>query len=340
MRNYAIDVIKLIFAMFIAIGHAYIELISSDVIVHCFFILSGYFLVKSFDSGKYSGNSYKYTKARFFRIFPLYISALTCYFLILVIQNNINCNYFFMKLKNIVPEIFLLQNTGFFITGGINYPLWQISVLFIVSFILFGLLSFNRSLTLTVICPLITLTGFSYWQNLYNSHEIHRWGVEFGFIYVPLIRGIAAMSLGMISYDIISDIVAYIKKNNIKPRYIYLGAFISIFYYFINNDNSLAFFGFFGILIVCLSPNGLINTVFNRQFFSCCEKLSLSVYFNHAIILQIVGRDILTRTTHQKIAILLYCAGILIFSFIWIKIVDYTCRKINLNQESRKITSN
>ena len=330
-RNYSIDFIKLILAMFIAIGHARIELISSDIIVHCFFILSGFFMVKSFDSGKYRGNSYEYTKARFFRIFPYYIAALIMYLLILFIQNRGGDLYYFVsKLKNIIPEIFLLQNTGFFITGGINYPLWQMSVLFIASFILFGLLSFNRNLTLTVICPLLTLTGFAYWENLYNSHEIQRWGMEFGFIYVPLIRGAAAISLGMFSYEIITNIVTWIKKRNLNPMYMYILLTLSIFYYYLNNNNSLAFWGFAGIVIVCLSPNGLINFIFNRKYFSICEKLSLSVYFNHAILLQIVGRDVLTRATHKNLAIFVYCIIILFASFFVLKIVDYIVRKLAL----------
>ena len=117
MRNYSVDLLKVVFSLFIAIGHAGIELVSSDIIVHCFFILSGFYMVKSYDSGKYK-NSLAYTKARFFRIFPYYIVALGIFLVVHFVQNGMDLRYILSKINMSVPEILLLQNAGFFITGG------------------------------------------------------------------------------------------------------------------------------------------------------------------------------------------------------------------------------
>lgn len=337
MRNYSIDIIKVIFALIIAIGHAGIEIVSSDEIVHCFFVLSGYFLVRSYDSGKYNEDSINYIARKFARIFPYYITSLVSYLIILCLQNGANLRSFISQVKNIVPEVLLLQNAGFFVQGGINYPLWQMSVLFIASFILFGIVIFNRKLALTVICPIFTLIGFTYWENLYHSHEVHRWGVEFGFLYVPLIRGFAAMSLGMLLYDMISRIVLWLKKRNIKSIYKFLLLIVSIVYYIENNNSSLALFGFTGILIACLLFDMTIKSKVSLKILKSCEKLSLAIYFNHAILLQIVGRDILSHFTHKIVAILIYCIVLLIFSTIYLFIVDQFTYALKKNEKYKMI---
>ena len=50
-RNYSIDFLKILFALSIACGHFKGSVLSSDLIVELFFILSGFFLVNSFYSG-------------------------------------------------------------------------------------------------------------------------------------------------------------------------------------------------------------------------------------------------------------------------------------------------
>lgn len=46
-RNYAIDVIKVLFAIIIALGHYGLAFGDSGLIVNLFFVISGFFLVKS-----------------------------------------------------------------------------------------------------------------------------------------------------------------------------------------------------------------------------------------------------------------------------------------------------
>ena len=59
-RNYCIDFIKIVLAIFIALGHFGVQIVSSGMVVICFFIISGYFLVRSYESGKYHEDSLKY----------------------------------------------------------------------------------------------------------------------------------------------------------------------------------------------------------------------------------------------------------------------------------------
>ena len=40
-RNYCIDFIKIVLAIFIALGHFVVQVVSSGLVVICFFIISG-----------------------------------------------------------------------------------------------------------------------------------------------------------------------------------------------------------------------------------------------------------------------------------------------------------
>ena len=61
-RNYCIDFIKIVLAIFIALGHFGVQIVSSGMVVICFFIISGYFLVRSYcnnhPAGKHTGTKY------------------------------------------------------------------------------------------------------------------------------------------------------------------------------------------------------------------------------------------------------------------------------------------
>ena len=81
-RNYALDLLKFYFAITIAVSHApfaaSFPAIASDKIVMLFFILSGYFLVSSFLSGKYESPG-QYTARRLSRRRLSYIRrSLSC----------------------------------------------------------------------------------------------------------------------------------------------------------------------------------------------------------------------------------------------------------------------
>ena len=97
-RNYCIDFIKIVLAIFIALGHFGVQIVSSGMVVICFFIISGYFLVRSYESGKYHEDSLKYTQGRLMRIYPCYVSALLVMILYEIIFAIINGS---LKEKNL-----------------------------------------------------------------------------------------------------------------------------------------------------------------------------------------------------------------------------------------------
>ena len=134
------------------------------------------------------------------------------------------------------------------------------------------------------------------------------------------------MSLGVFLYDIILEVVVAIKRYNNALMLICLFLF-SLIYYGINNSSSLAYFGFVGILIVLLSSEDIVGKILNKPIFTYCEKVSLSIYFIHAIVLQIVGRDILRNCPEKIMAIIVYCFALISFSFVYIKVVELGLKK-------------
>lgn len=320
-RNYSIDVLKFIFAIFIALGHFGIELLSSTLIVDCFFVLSGYFVVKSFDSGKYrDGGSFSYAVARVKRIYLYYITAFVILFGVKYFVQWNGANALKDGIKHCLPEVFLIQNIGIS-DGGINYPLWQMCTLIIASYLLFGMLERNRNFVVRVVCPVFAIAIFTYLSNVYGSHTVSLWGVQYGFFYVPLLRAIGGLSLGIAVYELVNHIVKKSEKWKRGHLLITILSIIMVLFYKWNHDGYQALIAFVGIMICCLSSKGIISWLFNRSCFRMAEKLSLSVYLNHAMIISIIGMPDFSEA-NKYMLITGYVLIVTLYSFVFIKVVD------------------
>lgn len=174
-RNYSIDCLKILLAISIACGHFKGSVLSSDLIVELFFILSGFFLVHSFYSGKYHGDALSYTGSRLKRIYPYYLLAFLILFISFKSADLLHPIRFLSDFANAVPEVLLVQSIGVF-SGGINYPLWQLSTLIVASHILFALMTKDDQITLNVICPLTAICSFTYFSNAFGTHTVEYWG--------------------------------------------------------------------------------------------------------------------------------------------------------------------
>lgn len=323
-RNYNIDILKVVLAMFIALGHYDCKLISSGIIVNCFFIMSGYFLVRSFDSKKYSGSTdYSWIKIK--RIYPYYIVAfilMICWSVIYTkFQQGDGLLVLADKIKIFLPEIFLIQNIGIF-DGGVNYPLWQLSTLIIASHVLYSFLKFNRNLTMNAICPLIAIAGSSYFSNVFGSHKVEYWGLIGGCVSAPLFRAFANIAIGISLYDIINKISARLEKE--KKIGILIILMFAIYYYYVNNNSYQAMCAFVLIFICCLVKN---STFRFEKILRVLDKLSLSIYVNHALIINLL-RYFWKEELVGKKDIFIYIVVLLLYSTVFVKLIDFLGKKI------------
>ncbi len=324
-RNYSIELLKLYLAISVAFLHAEIEtklpFMNGQIAVFLFFVLSGYFLVGSFNSGKYNDAS-QCTFARIKRIYPYYIAAFLVMFVAKAVDGFTGVTATVETFFTSLPEMFLLQNIGVF-SGGINYPLWQMCCLIVISHILFGLLEWNKKATINVICPLTAIGVFTYLSNAYGTNTVDIWGVEAEFLYVPLLRAAGGMSVGMILYHPLKQVLAYLENSPAKwlPAAVSIAS-IPLFLIFWLNRNSFAVVIPFAFILVCMFySKGFYAKYFQRKIFSRLDKLSLSIYLCHALVYSVLKHftDWMTDTTRiwvglAYIAIVIVCGIALLVS--------------------------
>lgn len=286
-----------------------------------FFVLSGYFIVRSFDSGKYAeGGSLAYVKARIKRIYLYYIIAFVVLFMVQYVAQWKGEVVLKEAIKHSLPEIFLIQNIGIF-NGGINYPLWQMCTLIVGSYLLFGMLMWKRNFVIRVICPILAILTYTYLENVYGDHIVAIWEVQYGFFYVPLLKAIGSLALGMALYELINCIV--IKSETWKMGHLIITglSLIMLVFYRWNNGNAQAIIAFVGLMICCLSSKGIVSWLFNRKCFKIAEKLSLSIYLNHAMIILLFGYQEISFQEDLGL-IVIYIFVVIGYSYAFIKIVD------------------
>lgn len=285
-RNYSIDLLKLYFACNIALGHAHLPtalpLINIDYVVTLFFILSGYFLVQSFDSGKYA-TPWQYTMNRVCRIWPYYF----CAFLILLLYTQLHAGFkigqFLRTLCQSLPEILMLQNVGLF-SEGINFPTWQLSTLVFGSHLLFTLLVWNRQMTLNFVCPVLASCLFTC-----LGQDVDLWGTVGYFFYVPMLRAIAGLSLGIFLYDPFCLLRKKLAHIPLGSAIMSAGAILMAILLWLNRDHAtMLTLPFMGLLFCLLYPDTLWARLFHHPLLRHLDKLSLGIYMNHVLFMRIL----------------------------------------------------
>lgn len=285
-RNYALDVLKLVCALWIAIMHYGVTAYGGPV-VEIFFVISGYYLLNSFDSGKYEkagAGGYLWSRAK--RMYPHYLFSLIILFFAFDYGTFHGWQWYIDRVGNLFPELCFIQNIGVF-DGGLNAPLWQLSTLLIASYLLFGLLGANRNLTVTVISPVVAMMYFTYEVTVIMKGANDHWGVIAGCIGVAMFRATGSLCLGIAINPLIKKVSSFM-GSNWRGWGVSVVSLLSILLYLVYKD-SLVSLIIFAVLFACiLSGKGVLCSLFNRSIFRMCEKLSLSVYFNHRIVLKVL----------------------------------------------------
>ena len=326
-RNYSIELLKLYLAISVAFLHAEIEtklpFMNGQIAVVLFFVLSGYFLVGSFNSGKYD-DAAQCTFSRIKRIYPYYIAAFLVMFVAKAVDGFAGVTTTVETFFTSLPEMFLLQNIGVF-SGGINYPLWQMCCLIVVSHILFGLLEWNKKATINVICPITAIGVFTYLSNVYGTNTVDIWGIEADFLYVPLLRAAGGLSVGMILYHPIKQTLSRLESSSIKclPVVVSIASIPLFWVFWLNRDSFSVIIPFAFILICMLYSKGFYAKFFQKKILSKLDKLSLSIYLCHALVYSVLKHftDWMTDTTRVWVG-LAYIAVVIIYGVVWLVSVD------------------
>ena len=286
-RNYSIDLLKLYFALLIAVGHtpfpSTLPKIASGYIVVLFFILSGYYLVCSFDSGKYA-DPWQYTLGRVKRIWPYYAVAFVIMYLYMNITPETGLRSLVLEFFRSLPELFMLQSTGIF-DGGINYPLWQLCTLVIASHIFFSLLHWNRQVTLNTICPVTALLTYTYYIQVTEETALP-------FVYLPLARAAGALAMGMFLHRPIRMVVRKLESSRARcmPGVVSAASIFCLLLLWTNRMEYDLVIPFTAFLVCVLYSGSFWSRWFTHPVLGCLDKLSLGIYLNHALIVRIIEK--------------------------------------------------
>lgn len=300
-----------------------------DILVECFFILSGFFMFYSLGKKKASTfSSFAYSKAA--RLWPM-----------LAFVTLLDVCFFNARLINAFFNLLFLQCVGLSLDyAGIN---WYISPLFWSFLFYFGLHRFIRDeAKFRFAAAVLTTVGYLMSFNAFGG-EFSR-SVSFGFVSLSMARAIAGMGLGYL----IASIVQTLKENGFeeratstKPRkaltfiiatagemgplaFIMLNCFDSDWHYGTSLTDALMF----AIMMVFLPFKfGLFSKIFGNRFFGFFGRYSYSVYVTQQTVINILARTLWHKTDFvQQHA--LWCIGVsLIISFLFSVAAYYIIEK-------------
>ena len=257
-----------------------------------FFMMSGYYLLKSFKQHQKTINPWAVTLRRVRKIYPHYIYAFTmkiCFTCRDILLHPLRQSRYLslMELMKHLPEVLLIQNNGIS-DGGINYPCWQTSTIVFASHILYSLLSFHESLTTDCICPCLALFSLVYLRMPHTD----RWGIKYNFLPIQMFRAMGGISLGIFLYYPVNELAGWIKSCEKKypKRTFWLSSMISgiLWICLYNSPSNVPVILFVFIFAIEISQTGLFCFIFNRQFFEHFEMMSFAIVFNHAFVISIV----------------------------------------------------
>lgn len=209
-RNTCIDFLKFIFALIIVCYHttgfynmgSHSLCVSGYIGVEFFFIVSGYLLANKADREKnadiYEANIVM-IKQKIIHIFPYIFTASITGNLIYIISNNFVVTSISDHLLYTITDFLGLQMFGFpgFIATGVS---WYISALLIVSFLIYPILRKSRVKYTKYIAPLLSFFVLGYLAC--TSGNLSDPGEWLGFTFKGVLRGLADISIGCISYEL------------------------------------------------------------------------------------------------------------------------------------------
>ena len=297
-RSYALDAIKLVLSFVIAFFHYGLPIPPGPTVtVQVFFILSGFFLGRTFyqrQAQSYSAWDYTLDHAK--KIYPLYFFSCAIFFLYTFARDTLGLLQSFSlsglwqllrTIYNQIPDLLLLQSSQFF-HDSVNYPLWQLSALLIAGYFVYALLRENESLCRRILFPAAVLmiqsllwSGVDLWEN---------WGP----FYIPLLRAFSPLCIGVLTYYF-STTPVYASLRSHKTAFS-LAGLLSLVCLFLYKDYHNIFLMTTPIwLLSCLEEESLLCKLLDRKCFRHAGKLSLAVYCNHAFVIRLMDTQIVPR---------------------------------------------
>ena len=287
----SIEAFRFFFMMMICVWHYRSTDIMANgyIAVEFFFILSGVLLFFSVNKKNAIG-TFDYTLKKIMRFAPDCLIVIIYAYLrhmilpVLFCKKDLDLTW----LLQILPECLFLQNIGIY-TGGVNYPMWYVSVLLCGGALIYAIIRFNKKSAISIILPLTVLLGYTYIFNMDRRGRIDSFETYDG-IYMPMLRGVCGMSLGVLLGYLLKT-YKY-KLDHIRIWIIdFLGLIsLSLFLLFAfmpfkeNFDRYLLIIIPF-LLFVCFTEKSVFNKIFKGSIWSYLGGYSWQMLVYHGRII-------------------------------------------------------
>lgn len=290
-RLLSVEALRFIFMTIIALWHfgRINPFTHGYIAVDFFFILSGYFLYRSYIKHKY--DAFSYTVAKLKRFYPEYIIVFAAAFL-MKLQILLRSNDIITVLFNAISEGLLINGIGLF-GGSVNPPSWYVSVLLIGGGILYEVLFYNRRLALSVVFPLFVLFSYTYLLGFNGSIEQF---ATVGFVCQPLFRGMAGMALGIVlsAFSLRYSEMLSCKHVILDVVSMIAVIVVGILLFYKQNYDNMALLAFCMLILSCSISNSLVNRIFQSQIWAKLGGITFEMLLVHAPVIWVMNS--LTRS--------------------------------------------
>lgn len=287
--------------------------------VEFFFVVSGFLL--AYKCEKSDMDEVQFLKHRFIRLFPDFL-------LMTAICTAFNIYRFHMGLTSALDYILNLGDDVFMLHGAainfvnVNGATWYLSSMVICSYFIYYFYRKYKQSFSRIAAPLICLVIYSYLNHkLGNLYGITDTFTDVLGIAYSLLRGLAGISAGVISYEIYKILKGYefTKAGKFLCGIIEFGGFISMLVYtgkYGSTPNDYLFILFF---VICV-PLGFLrdkkNIVLNNPVVNYLSRISYVIYLEHIFILNIFDPYLYPPAKYGEKMLLMYLAATLVFSMI------------------------
>lgn len=344
-RRYSLDLWKLLLAYVIACFHFGSTIAPGPTVtVQVFFFISGFFLARKYytrshiDGGE-TYTAWNYTLDHVKSMYPHYVFAYVVYLLynttravimMVIAPTGRELGEILLSWYEQIPNLLFMQS-AYTLHDKMNYPLWQLSALVISSYFIYTLLCHNEKLTRRLILPAGILMVISLRSTGFSLEG------TYGFFYMPLLRAFCGPAFGvLVYYFTTTPWYEKIKSNGILWNLAVLLSPVCI--YFFQEHANIHFVTGALLILGCYDEHSWMNKLLDHKIFRHCGKLSLSIYFNHAVICRFTNGFLYSRLekrgilTDQLSQTLVFVAILTVYSIITMVVIEAWCNRKKRNK--------
>lgn len=214
----------------------------------------------------------------------------------------------------------MIQNIGLPYSGGINYPMWYISVLIVGGLIVYLILwLLRKKVSENQICIISIVIGIGLYCVLFCNDigTIEQWK-NIGYVfYPPLIRGIADLLFGC-SIAIFTERKK--PNNNFIPVILLTVLVVGMLYR--ANDYVIAVLSYAVVFSSAKYPLSLLSRIGKSKVSGALIKHEYSMYLNHALVIYAFIYLKLFEKTGRLAGAVLIVLAVIAFAIIFDKVLD------------------